>query len=98
MYLIIIPIYPCIPLHTPIYKERLRLYKRWHYYTVSLTQELQRRNESTTLSRIFSDKNLFRNPKSTLTAHTGPPPEYLAKKSFPLAALQPFDEGQSRAS
>ena len=42
------------------------------------------------LSREFS-----RNPNSTLTTHSRPTPEY---KSFPLAALQSFDEGQSRAS
>ena len=51
------------------------------FYTVSLTRELQR-NASTTLSRIFYDKNLFRNPKSTLTAHTRPTPEYLARNHF----------------
>ena len=44
-------------------------------------------------------KNLFRNPKSTLTANTRPAPEYLPGYNFfPLAALQPLDEGQSRAS
>ena len=52
-----------------------------HYYTVSLTRDLQR-NESTSLSRIFYDKNLFRNPKSTFTAHTRPTPEYLARNHF----------------
>ena len=46
-----------------------------------MTRELQR-NESTTLSRIFYDKNLFRNPKSKLTAHTRPTLEYLARNLF----------------
>ena len=46
-----------------------------------MTRELLR-NESTTLSRIFYDKNLFRNPKSTITAHTRPTPEYLARNHF----------------
>ena len=50
---------------------QISLFSYLHYYTVSLTGQLQR-NESTTLSRIFYDKNLFRNPKSTLTAHTSP--------------------------
>ena len=36
----------------------ISLFSYLHYYTVSLTRELQR-NESTTLSRIFYDKNLF---------------------------------------
>ena len=45
----------------------ISLFSYLHYYTVSLTRELQR-NESTTLSLICYDKNLFRNPKSTLTA------------------------------
>ena len=51
------------------------------HYTVSLTRRLQR-NESTTLSRIFYDKSLFRNPTSTLTAHTRPTPKYLATNFF----------------
>ena len=46
-----------------------------------MTRELQR-NESTTLSRIFYDKNLLRNPKSKLTAHTRPTPEYVARNHF----------------
>ena len=57
------------------------LFSYLHYYTVPLTRELQR-NESTTLSRIFYDKNVFRNPKSKLTAHTRPTPEYLARNHF----------------
>ena len=59
----------------------ISLFSYLHYYTVSLARELQR-NESTTLSRIFYDKNLFKNPKSTLTAHTRPTPEYLARNHF----------------
>ena len=66
-------------LHRDVELESLFSYL--HYYTVSLTRELQR-NESTTLSRIFYDKNLFRNPKSKSTAHTRPTPEYLARNHF----------------
>ena len=60
----------------------ISLFSYLPYYTVSLTREL-RQNQSTTLLRIFYDKNLFRNLKSKLTAHTRPTPEY-------LAALQPY--------
>ena len=42
----------------------ISLFSYLHYYTVYLTRELHR-NERTTLWRIFYDKNLFRNPKST---------------------------------
>ena len=49
------------------------------HYTVSFTRARLQRNESTTFSPIFYDKNLLRNPDSRLTAHTRPTPEYLAR-------------------
>ena len=61
-------------------QRKISLFSYLHY-TVSLTRGLQP-NESTTLSRIFYDKNVFRNAKSTLTAHTRPTPEYLATIVF----------------
>ena len=67
------------------------------HYTVSLTRGIQR-NESTTFSQISYDKNLCRNPKSTLTAHTRPTPENLDRNCFLWPRFKPFDEGQSRAS
>ena len=66
---------------TVILQIQISLFSYLYYYTVSLTRELQR-NESTTFSRIFYDKNLFKNPKSKLTAHTRPTPEYLARNQF----------------
>ena len=75
------------------------LFSYLHYTVfcfVFLTRGLQR-NESTTFSRIFYDKNLFRNPKSTLIAHNKPTPEYLARNLFLWPRLC-FSSGRSRAS
>ena len=82
-----------------------------NYYTVSLTRNYERpvfcyednSGKKTTVSGIFHVKNLFRNQKSTLTAHTRAPPSYLARNFLPAfssgrASIHPFDDNQSRAS
>ena len=48
---------------------------------------------------LFCDENLFRNQKFTLTAHTRASIWLeMFFSLFPPVALQPCDEGQSRAS